>query len=343
MWVVRVEANQNGSSLTHYDVKGMKWGVRKEYEKVSHLPATGLTLKEKSLAKVKASNKGRVTSDTKVKENRDGSVSVSGLKGIWNAKFTSKEVYQKWLDGDTNPFSEDINANNPIIRVGDEKISVGTPQITGSGYTLTFGKDNDYTAYCNDLERAKIQLTLSYSNNASLANKLAKWERGEDTKSYSDSKRSEYERKLAETYSALEFKGYKESLKNQVDNYSGLTYEERQDLYNQIDEMVVDDYYSYLDPSIMQVIEEEDKKRKKISKDPLFNVNVIKKGKDLLNKDLSAAIYKKVANDKTLAKSIEVGAKSVRNSIKSIGSNAIKSVTSSLSNVAKKISKFFGR
>lgn len=34
MWAVRstCENDQNGTSLSHYGVKGMKWGVRKEYE-----------------------------------------------------------------------------------------------------------------------------------------------------------------------------------------------------------------------------------------------------------------------------------------------------------------------
>lgn len=42
LWsVVRMDTNdsithsaQNGSTITHYGVKGMKWGVRKEYEPV---------------------------------------------------------------------------------------------------------------------------------------------------------------------------------------------------------------------------------------------------------------------------------------------------------------------
>lgn len=36
-WVVRVEDNQNGSSLTHYGVKGMKWGVRRTPEQLGHV------------------------------------------------------------------------------------------------------------------------------------------------------------------------------------------------------------------------------------------------------------------------------------------------------------------
>lgn len=336
---------RSNSCLTHYGVKGMRWGVRKEYEPKgpNHLAATGLTLKEKALSKLKARNKGRITADTKIKENRDGSVSISGLKGIPNAKFDSKETYQKWLVGDTNPFSEDVNAKNPIVKFGGEKISIGTPQIVGAGYTLTFGTDKEYNTYCSELERAKIQSTLSYSNNASLANKLAKWERGEDAASYSDAKYNEYSRKIAETYAALEVKGYKENLKSQIDNHPDLTDEERQDAYDQIDQMEIDDYYAYLDPSIVQGIEDEDKKRKKGSKNLLFNANAIKKGKDLLNKDLSTAVYKKAVNDKSLTKSIDVGVKSANNTIKSIGSNVIRTVTSSVSNIVKKVSKFFGR
>lgn len=334
---------QSRESLTHFGVKGMKWGVRKEPEKNSHLPATGLTLKEKAHAKVEASNKKYLTNDTKVRENYDGSLLVSGLKNIKNAKFDSKESYEKWINGETNPFSE--REENPIVKLGGKKISDGTPTVVGSGYSITFANDKQYESYSKNTENAKIQMTLSYGNNASIANALAKWERGDYDASYSDAKSEEYWKKLADTYSALELKGYKESLRNEVANYPGLTEKERQEYYDQIDSVVAQDiagtYYEFIDPSIIQGIEDEDKKRKKALKNSLFNAEAVKKGKNLLNKELSVAVRKKVANDKSITKMIDNGVKSVGKSLKSIGSNVMKSVTSSVSNVTKKVSSFF--
>lgn len=338
-----IDENSKWSNLYHYGVKGMKWGVRKEPEKTSHLPATGLTLKEKARAKVESSNKKYLTNNTKIKENRDGSLSVSGLKDILDARFDSKKAYQKWLNGETNPFAEEDE--NPIVKLGSDKISHGSPRVVGSGYSMTFANDEQYKSYVKNRENTKIQATLSYSNNASIANKLAKWKRGEDLDSYSDAKREEYAIKLADTYSALELKGYKESLRRQIDTNPEFTSAERRELYDQIDSVVTQDiagsYYEMIDTSIVQGIEDEDERRQKSLKNSLFNADAVKKGKNLLNKDLSAAVYKKSANDRSLAKSIKTGAKSTVKSLKTIGLNVMKSVTSSVSSITKKITGFF--
>lgn len=114
------------NELWHYGVLGMKWGVRKDRDRVS------------------IANRIKPTTDPyksgKITKNSDGSITITGMKGTQSATFKNEKIYEYWRNGDYNPFA----MNSDIRNMYAENLAERNERtLHGIGYKIDF---KDYEA-----------------------------------------------------------------------------------------------------------------------------------------------------------------------------------------------------
>lgn len=164
-WSVRYD--QNGSTLAHYGVKGMRWGVRNDKEKSSKTKRSYNEQKKETIqggrqrAAVEGgySNIQRLTDSVKRQNNGDGSFNISGLKGISRAYFKNETAYQNWLNGRTNLLSGKGKSFNNALTTKGPKWDATNNRYTDGPYYISVDSSNtpnpndpDFELYFDDPE-----------------------------------------------------------------------------------------------------------------------------------------------------------------------------------------------
>lgn len=151
-WSVLVHS----SDISHYGVKGMKWGVRKDPEvrgtiKRGEKQSNAATVHghfQKKAVESGYANINRLTDNVHRSKNKDGSVTVTGLKDIKSARFRDESSYDAWLNGRLQL------AKNSKDSIGDTVIAGQRPD--GSRYIIV----NSY----GDLANPQVQLEFDMAD-----------------------------------------------------------------------------------------------------------------------------------------------------------------------------------
>lgn len=152
MWVV----STNVDDISHYGVKGMKWGVRKDPElrgtivrgEKQSKAATVQGHFQKKAVEAGYANINRLTDNVNRTKNKDGSITVTGLKDIKSARFRDENSYDAWLNGRLQL------AKNSKDTMGDTVIAGQRPD--GSQYIIV----NTY----GDLANPQVQLEFEMAD-----------------------------------------------------------------------------------------------------------------------------------------------------------------------------------
>lgn len=278
------------SELKHYGVLGMKWGVRKEQE----------TSVRKAKKRV---NSDQITSETTVKRNPNGSITVSNLREISSAHFDNEAVYKKWLNNENNYYAEDKGG---YAYIGGKRVDNKNTSISGIGYTLNFTSEADYNEYYKNT-------TSAYQKNF-IHSSLEKYKADVD-KINSMYKTASSEEDLKAAESLVNSLGEKIAIDNWHDQLNGY-YEYQSYLINSIDsEEITDDMKK---EAIKQL--EDELASMGFEKDSVKKDDTVKKTEDAMKK----------VSDKTISevsKEVSDGKKKTENILDKIGSAAAKTAS----------------